>query len=43
MRKGIAVAGNMPVDTIYPIDHYPKIGELASIGGNISKATGGAV
>jgi sugar/nucleoside kinase (ribokinase family) len=43
MKKGIAVAGNMVVDTIYPIDHYPKIGELADIGDNITKATGGAV
>ncbi len=43
MKKGIAVAGNMLVDTIYPIDHYPKIGELANIGSNITKVTGGAV
>jgi sugar/nucleoside kinase (ribokinase family) len=42
MKKGIAVAGNMIVDTIYPIDHYPKMGELATIGDNITKATGGA-
>jgi len=43
MKKGIAVAGNMLVDTIYPIDHYPGIGELANIGDNITRATGGAV
>lgn len=43
MKKGIAVAGNMLVDTIYPIDHYPETGELATVGENITKATGGAV
>ncbi|NLW46037.1 MAG: carbohydrate kinase family protein [Firmicutes bacterium] len=43
MKKGIAVAGNMIVDTIYPVDHYPQIGELATIEDNIKKATGGAV
>ncbi|VBB04937.1 carbohydrate kinase pfkb [Lucifera butyrica] len=43
MRKGIAVAGNMVVDTIYPIEHYPKSGDLTSIEDNITKATGGAV
>lgn len=43
MKKGIAVAGNMLVDTIYPIDHYPGIGELATIGDAVTKATGGAV
>jgi sugar/nucleoside kinase (ribokinase family) len=43
MKKGIAVAGNMIVDTIYSIDNYPKIGELATIKDSITKATGGAV
>ena len=43
MKKGIAVAGNMLVDTIYPINHYPKIGELAVIEDSITRATGGAV
>jgi sugar/nucleoside kinase (ribokinase family) len=43
MKKGMAVAGNMIVDTIYPVDHYPQIGELATIEDNIKKATGGAV
>mgnify|MGYP000866733155 CR=1 FL=1 len=42
MKKGIAVAGNMIVDTIYPIMRYPDPGELASIENNISRATGGA-
>lgn len=41
MKKGIAVAGNMIVDTIYPIDHYPSPGELAAIKHPITKATGG--
>ncbi|HEX9058914.1 MAG TPA: hypothetical protein VF941_01900 [Clostridia bacterium] len=26
-EEGIAVAGNMLVDTIYPIDHYLKAGD----------------
>jgi sugar/nucleoside kinase (ribokinase family) len=43
MKKGIAVAGNMLVDTIYSINHYPKTGELATIEDNITRATGGAV
>lgn len=43
MKKGIAVAGNMIVDTIYPVNHYPQIGELATIEDNIRKATGGAL
>lgn len=43
MQKGIAVAGNMIVDTIYPINHYPQPGELATIDDNIQKATGGAL
>ncbi len=43
MKKGIAVAGTMLVDTIYPIDHYPENGGLATIGDSITRATGGAV
>ncbi|MDP4093880.1 MAG: carbohydrate kinase family protein [Bacillota bacterium] len=43
MKKGIAVAGNMLVDTIYQIDNYPQMGELATIYNGITKATGGAV
>ncbi|MFP4697290.1 MAG: carbohydrate kinase family protein [Eubacteriales bacterium] len=43
MKKGIAVAGNMIVDTIYPIDHFPKIGDLATIEDNITSSIGGAV
>ncbi|MFB0920270.1 MAG: carbohydrate kinase family protein [Oscillospiraceae bacterium] len=43
MKKGIAVAGTMLVDTIYPIDHYPENGGLAAVWDNITRATGGAV
>lgn len=43
MKKGIAVAGNMLVDTIYQIEHYPRPGELAIMDDSITKATGGAV
>ena len=43
MKKGIAVAGNMLVDTIYPVEAYPKLGELTTIQDNIKKSTGGAV
>ena len=30
-KKGIAVAGNMIVDMLYPIDGFPKPGELTTI------------
>lgn len=43
MKKGIAIAGNMIVDTIYPIERYPALGQLTSIENPITKATGGAV
>lgn len=43
MKKGIAIAGNMLVDTIYPIERYPALGQLTSIENPIVKATGGAV
>lgn len=43
MKKGIAVAGNMLVDTIYPINHYPRSGGLATVEDSIVRATGGAV
>lgn len=43
MKKGICVAGNMIVDHIYPIDSYPKPGELAVVLEGISKSTGGAL
>ncbi len=43
MRKGIAVAGNMIVDILYPIQGLPKAGELTTITEGISRASGGAV
>lgn len=43
MKKGIAVAGNMILDTIYPVNHYPQSGELATVEDNVIKATGGAL
>lgn len=43
MGKGISVAGNMIVDILYPIEGWPKQGELVHILDGISKTTGGAV
>lgn len=43
MRKGICVAGNMIVDILYPIEGWPRQGELVHIRDGISRATGGAV
>ena len=43
MRKGICVAGNMIVDITYPIEGWPKQGELVHIHDGISRSTGGAV
>ncbi|MDR2617549.1 MAG: carbohydrate kinase family protein [Treponema sp.] len=42
-RKGIAVAGNMIVDILYPVKGLPKPGELVSIQEGISQSTGGAL
>lgn len=42
-KKGIAVAGNMIVDLLYPINGIPKPGELTTICGDVSRATGGAL
>ena len=42
-RKGIAVAGNMIVDVLYPILGHPKPGELTTITEGISRSTGGAL
>jgi sugar/nucleoside kinase (ribokinase family) len=42
-RKGIAVAGNMIVDILYPVKGLPKPGELVSIQEGISRSTGGAL
>lgn len=43
MRKGICVAGNMIVDITYPIEGWPKQGELVHIHDGIARSTGGAV
>lgn len=42
-KKGIAVAGNMVVDVLYPINGFPKPGELVTITGNVSRSTGGCL
>ena len=42
-KKGIAVAGNMIVDMLYPIDGFPKPGELTTITGEVSRSTGGCL
>ena len=43
MRKGICVAGNMIVDITYPVEGWPKQGELVHIHDGIVRSTGGAV
>ena len=44
MRKeGIAVAGNMIVDVLYPILGHPNPGELTTITDGISRSSGGAL
>ncbi len=42
-KKGIAVAGNLIVDTLYPVMGFAKPGELSNICGDLEIATGGAV
>jgi sugar/nucleoside kinase (ribokinase family) len=42
-RTGICVAGNMIVDTLYPVRGLPGPGELTSILEGISRTTGGAL
>lgn len=42
-QNGIAVAGNMIVDVLYPIVGHPKPGELTTITEGISRSTGGAL
>ena len=42
-HKGIAVAGNMIVDILYPITGIPKPGELTTITEGISRSSGGAL
>ena len=41
--KGIAVAGNMIVDMLYPISGFPKPGELTTITGQVARSTGGCL
>ena len=43
MKKGIAVAGNMIVDMLYPINGFPKPGELTTIVKDVTRATGGCL
>ena len=43
MKKGIAVAGNMIVDMLYPVNGLPKPGELVTITGDISRTIGGCL
>ena len=43
MRRGICIAGNMLVDITYPVEGWPKQGELVHIHDGISRSTGGAV
>ena len=42
-QKGIAVAGNMIVDMLYPIAGIPKPGELTTITADASKSIGGCL
>ena len=42
-KKGIAVAGNMIVDMLYPIDGFPKPGELTTIIADATRSTGGCL
>ena len=40
-KKGIAVAGNMIVDLLYPINGIPKPGELTTITADAARTSGG--
>ncbi len=42
-KKGIAVAGNMIVDMLYPIAGIPKPGELTTITADVSRSIGGCL
>lgn len=42
-QNGIAVAGNMIVDVLYPILGHPRPGELTTITEKISRSSGGAL
>ena len=41
VKKGIAVAGTTVLDILYPIDGFPKPGELTNILGESQRSTGG--
>lgn len=41
MKKGIAIAGNIIVDQMYPVSGFPKPGELVTITGGLSRSVGG--
>ena len=43
MKKGISIAGNLIVDITYPIERWPKEGELTTITEGITRSVGGAV
>ena len=43
MKKGIAVAGNMIVDMMYPTNGLPRPGELVTITGDMTRSTGGCL
>lgn len=43
MGKGICVAGNMLVDKLYPIEGWPRQGELVHIRDGLTQSIGGAV
>ena len=43
MNKGIAVAGTTVLDILYPIQGFPRPGELTNIVGDMSRSTGGCM
>lgn len=42
-KKGIAVAGNMIVDQLYPVERFAKAGELTTIVADMTRSTGGCL
>ena len=42
-KKGIAVAGNMIVDQLYPVERFAKAGELTTICGDMTRSSGGCL
>ncbi len=43
MKKGIAVAGNMIVDQMYPVERFAKAGELTTIVRDMTRSIGGCL